>query len=670
MIQLTKPGIAAKLIITFIIIGSTAALLLSIVGTSFLKAALFDSLDTKSKLLTTYLAHELVEPVTLGDYDRMQSLIKSAQKLDGSLSYASVVTDDGRVLASTDISVKNIKLNRDSFERSALKVRGFSKTQTKYSNIFETAMPLNLPEGEERTILRAGYSTSAAEAQIVELVLSFIGLQLLILLAGGAVYSFMTRKTIIQPLSRVARLAAKISQGDLSETLYSNRSDEIGCLIRAEADMVENLRKIASVADEIADGNLSVRIDVHSEKDVFGKALEKMVKSLNSRIKEARKLAAIVEYSEDAIFSISADGGVLSWNNGAEKLLGYEASEILGQKLNIFFPDESREEIFSLVDLVFHSHPMATYESINVRKDGSHVDVALSISQVKDHADRVVAVSIIARDITHKKIVEQRMREFYGIISHELRTPLTSILGALSLLESGVIEANSEVGAELISTAKMSSERLNRLISDILDLRKIESGNLELDIETADSTVLIESAVNSMQGLARDRQINIATKLTNRCFLAVDRDRVTQVITNLISNAIKYSDKEGSVLVYDEQPSNPAMLRVSIQDNGPGIPTESQPKLFQKFMQVDSSDTRAKEGSGLGLAICKAIVEEHGGTIGLASQEGAGSTFWFELPQIDDTMKQVLEAQLMAARNPDRKPLALVLNGESANVRS
>jgi signal transduction histidine kinase len=312
---------------------------------------------------------------------------------------------------------------------------------------------------------------------------------------------------------------------------------------------------------------------------------------------------------------------------------------------------------------------MATYEAVNVRKDGSMVDVALSISQVKDHADKVVAVSLIARDITHKKIVEQRMREFYGIISHELRTPLTSILGALSLLESGVIEANSEIGAELISTAKMSSERLNRLISDILDLRKIESGNLELNIENADSTVLIESAINSMQGMAKDRRIKLTTRLTNRCVLAVDTDRVTQIITNLISNAIKYSDRKGSVLIYDEQPSNPDMLRISIQDNGPGIPAEFQPKLFQKFMQVDSSDTRAKEGSGLGLAICQAIVTEHGGAIGFVSKEGAGSTFWFELPQIDEAMKQVLEAQSIAARSPDRRPLALVRNGEHASIR-
>jgi methyl-accepting chemotaxis protein len=293
MIWLTKPGIAAKLIITFIIIGTMASVLLAVVGTSFLKAALFDSLDTKSKLLTHYLAHELVEPLTKGEYDRMQRIMKAEQKLDSSLSYATVITEEGRVLATTDKSLKNVKVTLDSVEKSAFKMRTFAKLQMKNPNVIETEMPLALPAGEERTILKVGYSTTAPYGQILALVLSLIGLELLILVTGAAIYSLITRKIILQPISRVAKLAAQISQGDLSETLYSNRSDEIGCLIRAEAEMVKNLRKFASVADEIAGGNLSVHIDVHSEKDVFGKALEKMVESLNSRIKEARKLAAI-----------------------------------------------------------------------------------------------------------------------------------------------------------------------------------------------------------------------------------------------------------------------------------------------------------------------------------------------------------------------------------------
>ena len=670
---LKRPGIAAKLIILFLCIGFTATILMTVVGTSFLKNALFESLDVKSKLLSNYLAHQLADPLAMGEYDRMQNMIKSAQKLDSCLSYASVVAEDGRVLATTDRNVKNIRLNRDEFERSALKITKFTKRATRYPNVFEIVIPVQSTTGEESSVLRVGFSTRDAENQVWAFVASYAFLGLLVLGAGSAIYGLITRTIIIQPISVVAKLAAKISQGDLSETLYSQRTDEIGCLIRAEADMVANLREMAHLADDIAGGNLSARVEVRSERDVFGKALEKMVNSINNRIKESRKLAAIVEYSEDAIFSIGEDGTIISWNNGAEKLLGYSQKEIIGKRLNILFLEETRKEIFGLVDQVFNFAPLATYESLNVTKDGSIVDVALSISQVKDHFDKVVAVSLIARDITHKKVVEQRMKEFYGIISHELRTPLTSILGALSLLESGVIEANSEIGTELIATAKMSSDRLNRLISDILDLRKIESGNLELDIENTSSSELVSEAVNAMQGMAKDRKIKLTTDLRNQCLLAVDTDRVTQVITNLVSNAIKYSEKSGGVIIYDEQPSNQGMLRILIQDSGCGIPKEAQPKLFQKFMQVDSSDTRAKEGSGLGLAICKAIVEQHGGTIGFESEPGVGSTFWFELPQIDEAMKRVLLAQSQVNRDMDdimtpkiieRRPLTIVRNKE------
>ena len=437
------------------------------------------------------------------------------------------------------------------------------------------------------------------------------------------------------PITRMANLASKIAEGDLSNTVETTRVDEIGQLLKAQGEMVRCLREIAKVAESIADGDLSVNVDVHSDKDVFGKVLEKMVASLRRKSKKVTQLAAIVEYSEDAIFSITRGGEIISWNKGAQKLFGYQVNDIVGQSVEMLLLEEERHIFFEAVGKVFDDKPLEPYETIQVRQDGSLLDIALSVSPVKTEADEVMAVSLIARDITHRKAVDKRMREFYSIVSHELRTPLTSIRGALGLLAGGVVEAGSEDGAQLIETAKFSSERLGRLIDDILDLRKIESGNLELNIENVDSTELATEAVESMRAMAQDRSVKLCADFSHRFILLADKDRSTQVLVNLISNAIKYSEAGQTVRVSTSASEKLGLMRFSIVDRGQGIPEEARHKLFQNFQQVDSSDTRAKEGSGLGLAISKAIVEQHGGTIDFDSVVGAGSTFWFELPVLE-----------------------------------
>ncbi len=346
------------------------------------------------------------------------------------------------------------------------------------------------------------------------------------------------------------------------------------------------------------------------------------------------QLASIVEHSNDSIVGKTTDGFVTSWNPAAERLFGYTSEEMVGDTITRLIPESKKGEDIDIDDQARNGNKIDDFETVRVHKNGKLIDVALTYSLMMDELGQPFGVSIIYRDISQRKEVEKRLSEFYSTISHELRTPLTSIRGALGLIDDEIIEMGSEECAEMIKVARSSSERLVRLINDILDIKKIEAGKLELRLEKIDAATLVSRAVAAMEGMAIANNIHLLKDIGQTATVEVDADRILQVLTNLISNAIKFSLPKHSVnIALSVRPDG--SLRFSVTDEGEGIPLHLQSKLFQRFQQVDSSDTRAKEGTGLGLGLCKAIVEEHGGLIGLHSSEITGSTFWFDLPTVD-----------------------------------
>lgn len=245
----------------------------------------------------------------------------------------------------------------------------------------------------------------------------------------------------------------------------------------------------------------------------------------------------------------------------------------------------------------------------------------------------------LLRDSTELKESAKRMSEFYSVVAHELRTPLTAIRGALGLIESNSVLPGSAEGAELIQVSRDSADRLIRLVSDIHDLQKIESGNFELHCEAIEINDLLQNAVQAMTGLAKEASVKLVYEQNVPGFVTADWDKSSQVLANLLSNSIKFSPAGGSVLINAVVENGWA--RVNIADHGPGIFEVHIHKFFGKFQQLDSPDGRLRGGSGLGLSIAKALVEQHGGNIGVDSGEGRGTTFWFELPLSSMTMCQV-----------------------------
>ncbi|MEW5931170.1 MAG: GAF domain-containing sensor histidine kinase [Gemmatimonadota bacterium] len=255
---------------------------------------------------------------------------------------------------------------------------------------------------------------------------------------------------------------------------------------------------------------------------------------------------------------------------------------------------------------------------------------ARELSVLSDLAALVVTEIELRLDLSARRQLERLKDELVSVVAHELRTPLTSIRGSLGLLAGGGLDPASPQARRMVQIAAQNSDRLVRLINDMLDLERFESGSLELDLGDVLAAPLVEEAVDSVRHAASAAGARVEWSVAPELALHADRDRVVQVLVNLLANAVKFSPRDGLVQVLAERRGEEAVFQV--RDHGRGIPPEMLDVVFDRFRQVDSSDARDKGGTGLGLPICRSIVQQHGGRIWAASAVGSGSTFFFTLP--------------------------------------
>ncbi len=358
-----------------------------------------------------------------------------------------------------------------------------------------------------------------------------------------------------------------------------------------------------------------------------------VMSGLTHRLKGKEKLikqAELLNLTYDAIMVWNVnDFKIAFWNSGAERIFGLSSDRALGQNMRALLHEEYEG---SLADIVAQIKVDRWWsgEITYKRLDGAPITVLSRWTVKCDSAGRPEMIVEFATDITDRKMAELRVKEFYSTISHELRTPLTAIRGGLQLLEHGVVEPNSGEGVDLILLARTQSDRLLALINDLLDLQKIEAGKLELHTNQLKIDTIIDSVIADLANTAAQVNISLGKDIQSNSTVIADSARIEQVLTNLLTNAIKFSPPGSEIHVNTE--TNEDRVRISVSDNGRGIERDQICKLFGKFQQLDSSDTRSFGGTGLGLAISKAIVEQHQGKIGVDSEIGKGSTFWFELP--------------------------------------
>ena len=346
-----------------------------------------------------------------------------------------------------------------------------------------------------------------------------------------------------------------------------------------------------------------------------------------------RKLALFAERSPIMVFEFDPEGRVVSVNPIAEDLFGYAASELIGRAGTTFlFASDVSDDIKERWSaFIMAREPVIGMRYQNVRRDGTELICEWSMTPLVNADNRVISVIVQGQDVTKQLESERLKKEFTSTLSHELRTPLTSIIGSLQLVNTGVMGDVPEDVIELTSIAERNGQRLLDLINDLLDIDKIESGKFTLYPEVlAVDELLKESLVLNKAFAERFRvRLECAGDLSPVKATA-DRKRTIQVMTNLLSNAAKFSPEGGVVEV--GMTVHGEMVRVMVQDRGPGIPESFRTRIFSRFAQADMTATRQKGGTGLGLAICKRLVELMEGQLGFDDREGGGTTFWFELP--------------------------------------
>ncbi len=356
---------------------------------------------------------------------------------------------------------------------------------------------------------------------------------------------------------------------------------------------------------------------------------------------------AILDSTDYAIISVNAQGQVTMFNDGAQRMLGYTEAEMRTQDKLAALHDpaelQSRAEALSqelgrtvLVgpELFIAKARVGERDETEwtyIRKDGTRLPVMLAISAVWDEDEQLAGFVGIAHDLSERKKIERLKNEFISTLSHELRTPLTSIRGSLGLLAGGAAGEIPVTAKSLLDIANKNCDRLVRLINDILDVEKIESGTMRFEPVVQPLLALVEHAVAATNAFAQQFQVSFDLRSdVGEMHVAVDADRLSQVIVNLLSNASKFAPANDVVEIRLQR--RDGVARLSVIDHGIGIPREFRDRIFQKFAQADATDSRQKGGTGLGLNISKAIIEQHRGKLDFLSEPGVRTEFFFDLP--------------------------------------
>ena len=413
----------------------------------------------------------------------------------------------------------------------------------------------------------------------------------------GLAFSLIILRIVIRPVKSLTSAAVQVGSGNLSVTIPKTAGDEIGILALEFNKMVKSLR-------EFQDMNVS---QIVSEK---------------------KKSEAIVRSIKDGIIICDSKMRITSINSIAGHIFGVSESDVINKPLLEVTRQETLFEY--LQETIKGETPSIDEDVITVAVDGHEKHYRFAILPIKGESSEFYGIVIFLQDITRLKELDRMKSEFVMMASHELRTPLTSIeMGVKLVLEESVGEIN-EKQRRLLQAAQEELDRLKVLVNDLLELSRIEQGNIEMDFDDVEIQTLCTRAFNIVQPQAQDKEISFSLDLEKPDVkVRADMSKVIWVITNLLGNAVRYTERGGWIKLKPHVSGDWAYI--SVMDNGTGIPLEYQSKIFDKFVQLKGEEAR---GSGLGLTIAREIVRAHGGTIWVESEVNKGSTFTFTLPVV------------------------------------
>jgi PAS domain S-box-containing protein len=383
-------------------------------------------------------------------------------------------------------------------------------------------------------------------------------------------------------------------------------------------------------------------------------AERKLAQRLSERLFRQNEL--ILQSVSEGIYGVDSEGYTTFLNPSAAEMLGMAAADLIGRPLETGLqmePGPDGDAAPSVVRETLRTGEPARGTGMLRRADGTRFPASMTSAPVVEDG-RIVGAVATLRDETERRAVERMKDEFISIVSHELRTPLTSIRGSLGLLAGGKAGDITDRAQRLLDIAVQNTDRLIRLINDILDIERMESGKETLELRPVRAAQLLESTASVMDAMAERAGVHLRADADDLVVRA-DSDRLVQVLTNLVSNAVKFSPQGAEVSITARRSGGEAWFAVA--DRGRGVPADKLESIFERFQQVDSSDSRQKGGTGLGLAICRSIVAQHGGRIWAESTMGEGSTFRFTLPLAVESVRPAAAAE-------GEGPLVLVVDDE------
>ncbi|HNB23323.1 MAG TPA: PAS domain S-box protein [Candidatus Melainabacteria bacterium] len=349
------------------------------------------------------------------------------------------------------------------------------------------------------------------------------------------------------------------------------------------------------------------------------KAAEQVIKEAEARLRQ------ILESLPVGLMMVDLDGKVVLSNRTFEEVFGYRLEDIEGKTIETIFTDSRARKVN--LDYITENALARAHECLVEKRDGSEIPVEISFREIETlDGKRLIGLIL---DITDRHEVEMMKAQFVQMVSHDLRTPLTSVQSYLDLLGRGVYGQLTDAGTQKLDLLNKSVDRLVNMIRDLLDIERWESGHLKISIGDTSLNAIVEPSLEAVNAHREVKKVTINAPKEDMQ-LRGDEERLVQVVINLLHNAIKFSPEKGIIDLTARRENG--YVEIEIRDEGPGIPSDLQASIFERFKQVSETDATVKKGTGLGLAISKAIVEAHQGKIGVTSEEGKGSTFWFKLP--------------------------------------
>ncbi|MBZ8182415.1 HAMP domain-containing sensor histidine kinase [Oscillatoria salina] len=510
------------------------------------------------------------------------------------------IPGERKILLALSESYENYLIAFDQLQQQEL-------TETSVTNYYdETVFPAFQQVRENSTQLRELNQATMLAASETAQSISHQAIASMIIIGGGAAgiglgFSLLLSDRIIRPLKEMMKATEQIAEGNYNVAIAVKSQDELG--------------------------NLGTAINLMSQKL---KAFHDL--NVGKVILEKQRSEAIIQSITDGLVVVNADLEITAINPIAASILGVSPQRALNHHFLAVFNHQELYEKIQTTAQNYHPLPETDEDSIlTIVQNQETKYYQFSITPVITENKQIWGVILLLQDITKLKELDQLKSDFVATASHELRTPLTGISMSVNLLLETIPEKLSEPEKELLEAASADVERLRILVNDLLDLSKIESGRIEMELGTVEASFLLKKAISLLRIQAQEKEIQLTQHCPEDSLLVnVDPNKIVWVLTNLIANAIRYTDTGGKIELIAEQRGN--WVEISVADNGAGIPWEYQAKIFDKFVQVQTEKDIG--GSGLGLAICQEVVNAHGGRIWVDSTPGEGSTFTFTVPMV------------------------------------